>query len=114
MESKNHNWLRGALNKKFSKFLYERRKQQFQSLARIAAALSISPAELQKIESKPAEVPFCDLYKVIGFYGVESMSKAETLFMEAHLLGVQYRSESGRRQMTKNPLFRLKGEFKNE
>ncbi|HAU3965755.1 TPA: hypothetical protein ACNBA3_002938 [Legionella pneumophila] len=58
--------------------------KEFQS---IADDLGMNEAELRRMETFPAEVPCCDLYRLISYYGPASLREADLAWIELSFRG---------------------------
>jgi hypothetical protein len=70
-------------NEKLSGFLQESRTRTCRSLSLISESVGLPESRILEIEERPAQVPLCELARVISFYGPERIEEAQLLMIDA-------------------------------
>ena len=73
--------LRLEINRQFHQLLLQARQSADLSVTNAALAAGLSVEEFLAVEQRPAEVPVCNLYKVVKTLGTNAYVEAETLLM---------------------------------
>jgi hypothetical protein len=71
-----------VMNARLGGFLVESRSQARTTVRRISQTTGLSENRILEIEERPAQVPMCELARVISFYGSDRTMEAQCLIAE--------------------------------
>lgn len=85
--------MRDIANKKLSPILRMARLMAEKEILTVAKEIGVPVFEVQRIEECPAEVPCCDLYRLLSHYGPTAQYEANIANIE---LSLQFREKPQR------------------
>lgn len=81
------NQLQMEINDRLGRVLQHARLQCGSSISSLAMDLDLSEDELRAIEVRPAEIPCCELFRVIQYYGPEFQTDFENVLYSIQMRG---------------------------
>lgn len=79
-----------VLNERLGGFLVQSRMQSRRKLSLISDSVGLTESRILEIEEKPAQVPMCELAKVISYYGSKKTWEAQLLITDIQIEALQF------------------------
>ena len=79
-----------VLNERLGRFLVQSRMNSQRQLSLISESVGLAESRILEIEEKPAQVPMCELAKVISYYGPKKTWEAQLLITDAQIEALQF------------------------
>ena len=80
-----------VLNERLGGFLVQSRMNSRRKLSPISKSVGLPESRILEIEEKPAQVPMCELAKVISYYGPKTTWEAQLLITDAQIEALQFK-----------------------